>query len=235
MCPPFCYLPSFILARRWWQQQQRWQGQWWRGSESYFWSAGQAIRQPDKVMWRELSRRGITFNVVVPTPSAVRPSPDTDAIVINSSINREVICTVVLIVYHRVVTPCRHVVMEKYFKDPTSTQSYVPCLSKCLYCTKGVGALIGRIHCQKLTNSLISFCSRGTSETPVALIKHLRWIRKSYYTQTMSPGEKWGKYMNCACSLCACGIFEFAISNSSQKNIARSNEGVTGALFIIKL
>jgi hypothetical protein len=121
---------------------------------------------------------------------------------------------------------CQHVLMEKYFEDPASTRTYVPCATKCVYCTRRIGQLTGRIHRQKLTNSLISFCSRGTTETPASLIEHLKVNKELIFHPNDVPGREVRQIHALCIQLVACGIFELSIAEGSWKNIGKTDIGM---------
>ncbi len=78
-------------------------------------------------------------------------------------------------------TDCQHILMEKYFENPSSTQIYEPCGQKCSQCTNQANPITGCIHWGRTNNLLILFCSAGKIQPTTALLKFVKTNKEEIF------------------------------------------------------
>jgi hypothetical protein len=118
---------------------------------------------------------------------------------------------------------CQHVTLEKYFENPDVSKSYTPCENKCMWCTKGIPAMTGRIYREKLSSLLVLFCSRGKLEAPSSLVKYIKDNKHSIYHESDVPGRSMASIHSLCIQLVATGILELRISDTNKKNLGKTD------------
>ena len=119
---------------------------------------------------------------------------------------------------------CQHVILERYFEIPDGRQREA-CGNKCLKC-RGIKELTGMIYRQKLTSCLVSFCSRGTMETPTTLVKFVKDNKDTIFHKNNVPRRSIGPIHALCLQLVASGIIHLCISESNRNKIGKTDIGL---------
>ena len=119
---------------------------------------------------------------------------------------------------------CQHVILENYFEHPDGRQREA-CRNKCRKCS-GIKELTGMIYRQKLTSCLVSFCSRGTMETPTTLVKFVKDNKDTIFHKNNVPRRSIGPIHALCLQLVASGIIHLCISESNRNKIGKTDIGL---------
>ncbi len=139
----------------------------------------------------------------------------------------EVLCFLV------VPNECQHVILERYFEAPDTTQLFESCRDCCHFCNQRSATATRRINRQKLTRQLVGYCSSASPPTTGALIKFVKDRQKIFFHKHDQPTKGMGPIHALCLQLIATGILEFAIADGSTKEIGKNDLNISNVVIKI--